>query len=100
MVDRSAIVQEWERVREMHHVPSTLYDHQLDAMSLIKERRHVFLGNIDTFYLAANKYGITAVPTGAGKTLPQLATILTLEGLSFENKIPTLVHKKFTGGVE
>ena len=56
---------EWtDKVVPIHPVPTTLFPHQLDAMSLLKGGRHVLL----------------AVPTGSGKTLPQLGTILTMPG--------------------
>ena len=82
IIDRNAAAQDWARVLETYPLPPNLREHQLDAMSLLKQGNHVFLGkliNLDTIHTAMNH--ILAVPTGAGKTLPQLATILTLEGL-------------------
>ena len=68
MINRQLIVDEWrEKITPNYNVPLNLFDHQLDAMALLHEGEHVFLG----------------VPTGAGKTLPQLSTILTMPGRSF-----------------
>ena len=47
MINRQLIANEWrERVSPNHNVPVNLYDHQLDAMGLLHEGKHVFLGNI------------------------------------------------------
>ena len=44
MVDHSTIQQDWPDIAKNHPVPTQLYDHQLDAMALLKERKNVFLG--------------------------------------------------------
>ena len=46
MVDRAAASHAWSLVVEAHPVPPHLHDHQLDAMSLLKQGKHVFLGNL------------------------------------------------------
>ena len=46
MVDRAAASQAWSLVVEAHPVPPHLQDHQLNAMSLLKQGKHVFLGNL------------------------------------------------------
>ena len=45
MVDRAAASEDWTHVAEVYPVPPQLHDHQLDAMSLLKQGKHVFLGN-------------------------------------------------------
>lgn len=65
MINRENVSYEWAKnVVPVHPVPESLFPHQLDAMSLLMEGSHVFL----------------AVPTGSGKTIPQLATILMMPG--------------------
>ena len=49
IIDRTAAAQDWERVLETYPVPPNLRDHQLDAMSLLKQGNHVFLGKINAF---------------------------------------------------
>ena len=45
MINRELIVSEWsENVVPHHSVPKNLFPHQVDAMALIKDRQHVFLG--------------------------------------------------------
>ena len=45
MIDRELINAEWaENVIPSHPVPQALFPHQVDAMALIKEGMHVFLG--------------------------------------------------------
>ena len=47
MINRELIVSEWsENVVPLHKVPQNLFPHQVDAMALIKDGNHVFLGNI------------------------------------------------------
>ena len=82
MTDRERTTAEWlESVVPLHPVPQVLFPHQLDAMALLKEGNHVFLG-IHILFLI--KIGFVSycsgVPTGSGKTLPQLATVLTMPG--------------------
>ena len=82
MIDKEQVLRDWDEVVLNHPVPRTLHEHQIDAMSLLQQGKNVFLGKypspplktliIITFHLA--------VPTGSGKTLPQLATILTMRG--------------------
>ena len=50
----------WNELAKMYPLPSSLYEHQADAMSLILSGKNVFCGS----------------PTGSGKTLAQLATVL------------------------
>ena len=85
MLSREFISTEWhEKVVPTHPVPPTLHPHQLDAMALLKEKKHVFLGYlIPIFYIFKGE--LLGVPTGSGKTLPQLATILTMPG--FKNSL-------------
>ena len=46
MVDRETIASDWaSKVVPVHPVPEKLFDHQMDAMSLIKQGKNVFLGN-------------------------------------------------------
>ena len=79
MDSEESILREWPRICQTYCVPSDLYPHQIDAMNMIKKGEHVLLGirSIKST-LTINLY--LAVPTGAGKSLPQLATILALEG--------------------
>ena len=51
MVDRTQVLAEWADVVLKHPVPSHLYDHQVDAMALLKEGKNVFLGKIFLMYL-------------------------------------------------
>ena len=45
MINRQLIAEEWsEKVTPAHNVPKELFEHQLDAMALLKEGKHVFLG--------------------------------------------------------
>ena len=45
MINRSAVVREWtETILPNYAVPTTLFDHQVDTMALIKQGRNVFLG--------------------------------------------------------
>ena len=45
MINRQLIASEWsETVVPSHNVPRNLFDHQLDAMALLKAGHHVFLG--------------------------------------------------------
>ena len=44
MVDQSAVRQLWSNVSLGLPVPSQLYDHQADAMTLVRDGNHVFLG--------------------------------------------------------
>ena len=46
MADRETIASDWaSKVVPVHPVPEKLFDHQMDAMSLIKQGKNVFLGN-------------------------------------------------------
>ena len=85
MIDREQVLRDWSRVLSDYPVPSNLRDHQIDAMALLKQGKHVFLGkkkkNLSFLYV----FLLVAVPTGSGKTLPQLATILTMQGLNIIN---------------
>ena len=82
MIDTGPLLRDWQEVVANYPVPAQLYDHQVDAMALLKEGKHVFLGKEIVLLVQVPFISIsTAVPTGAGKTLPQLATILTMEGL-------------------
>ena len=47
IIDRTAAAQDWARVLETYPVPPNLRDQQLDAMSLLKQGNHVFLGKIN-----------------------------------------------------
>ena len=45
-------LKEWdEKIVPNYAVPTTLYEHQVDAMSLLKQGRHVFLGNNGLLHL-------------------------------------------------
>ena len=47
MIDRVSITTEWlQNVVPNYAVPETLYNHQKDAMSLIRQGRNVFLGKL------------------------------------------------------
>ena len=49
MINRALMEVEWtNKVVPIHPVPTTLFPHQLDAMSLLKEGQHVLLGKIVT----------------------------------------------------
>ena len=83
MFNRELISSEWsEKVVPIHAVPPTLHPHQLDAMALLKEKKHVLLGSRLLILCFFNKVDLLGVPTGSGKTLPQLATILTMPGFN------------------
>ena len=44
MINREFIANEWaEKVVPVHPVPPKLFNHQLDAMSLIQQGQNVFL---------------------------------------------------------
>ena len=81
-----------ETIVPVYDVPKTLFKHQLDAMSLLFNGENVFLGKfflnqmIKIFHQQNNFIG---VPTGAGKTLPQLGTILAMDDQAIV--IPPLV---------
>ena len=45
MLDRVSIVRDWaENVVPVHQVPEVLFDHQIDAMHLLRQGDNVFLG--------------------------------------------------------
>ena len=45
MINRELIASEWsEKVVPLHNVPNDLFEHQLDAMALLNDGKHVFLG--------------------------------------------------------
>ena len=51
MIDRASIAREWsQNVVPNFAVPETLYDHQMDAISLLKQGKHVFLGSCEIQY--------------------------------------------------
>ena len=82
MINRELVASEWsEKIVPAHNVPNSLFDHQLDAMALLKGGKHVFLGK-NLFQLAKTWFFFIGVPTGSGKTLPQLTSILTMTGKS------------------
>ena len=62
--ERDKIRRAWTDISDVYSVPKALYDHQVDTISLLLQGDHVFLGS----------------PTGSGKTLPQLATVLFTKG--------------------
>ena len=85
MINREVISEEWsEKVVPVHPVPPNLFPHQLDTMAFIKEGKNIFLGILSIVMIknnCINEYFLKlGVPTGSGKTLPQLATILTMPG--------------------
>ena len=48
MIDRSMMIADWQQnVVPKFAVPSTLYEHQVDAMSLVKAGKNVFLGKLN-----------------------------------------------------
>ena len=82
MINRELVASAWsEKIVPAHNVPNSLFDHQLDAMALLKGGKHVFLGK-NLFQLAKTDFFPIGVPTGSGKTLPQLTSILTMTGKS------------------
>ena len=58
------IIDAWRIICEQHAVPKSLYQYQLDTISLLLSGETVFCG----------------VPTGGGKTLAQLAAVLFTSG--------------------
>ena len=47
MIDHSKLTQEWVRdIVPRYKLPASLRPHQKDAMTLLKQGTHVFLGNI------------------------------------------------------
>ena len=62
--ERDKIRRTWTEISDYYSVPETLYDHQVDTISLLLKGDHVFVGS----------------PTGSGKTLAQLATVLFTKG--------------------
>ena len=54
----------WTEICEDFAVPKILFQHQIDTISLLLGGENVFCGS----------------PTGSGKTLPQLATVLFTSG--------------------
>ena len=44
MIEREQVLRDWSEVLSNHPVPSNLRDHQIDAMALLKQGKHVFLG--------------------------------------------------------
>ena len=79
-MEHESIITDWANICLNHPVPSELFAHQIDAMALLKKCKHLLLGNLRFSELLFFNSSFIAVPTGAGKTLPQLATILLLEG--------------------
>ena len=58
------IIDSWNTINEQYNVPKTLFKHQVDTIALLLAGENVFCG----------------APTGSGKTLPQLATVLFTSG--------------------
>ena len=50
MADRARATQDWMRVLQTYPVPSNLRDHQLDAISLLQQGKHVFLGKLNNLH--------------------------------------------------
>ena len=44
MINRAELLNLWPELVARHGLPSEPYEHQLDAMALIREKKHVFLG--------------------------------------------------------
>ena len=44
---QDAVIHDWIAVCERYPVPRNLFQHQIDAMALLREGRHVLLGNIE-----------------------------------------------------
>ena len=45
MLDRGSVPRDWaENVVPVHQVPAVLFDHQIDAMHLLRQGDNVFLG--------------------------------------------------------
>ena len=56
MINRELIASEWlDKVVPVHPVPQKLFDHQMDAMSLIKQGKNVFLGTNCNFKILINR---------------------------------------------
>ena len=70
---REVIKERWSEICENYCVPKKLHDHQADAIGLLMSKENVFCG----------------LPTGSGKTLPQLATVLFTKGTALV--IPPLI---------
>ena len=52
MINRESVASEWvEKVIPVHPVPQKLFDHQLDAMSLLLQGKHVFLGTHNIIFV-------------------------------------------------
>ena len=57
MNESSAFTSEWlERIVPNHNVPRDLYKHQIDAMTLLKQGKHVFLGKNITVRISHEFY--------------------------------------------
>jgi hypothetical protein len=63
-IEREKIKSAWVALCQQYSVPKQLYKHQVDTILLLLGGDHVFCGS----------------PTGSGKTLPQLATVLFTSG--------------------
>ena len=61
---RETIRDKWIEISETFSVPKQLFDHQADTIALLLSKNNVFCG----------------LPTGSGKTLPQLTAVLFTEG--------------------
>ena len=73
-----SVAEKWLGLRNtntIHGLPETLRPHQEDTMG----------------FLLSGKSVILSVPTGGGKTLPQLATSLLFEGVIVDSP-PNLRH--------
>ena len=46
MIERELVLRDWAEVLRNYSVPASLRDHQIDAMSLLKQGKHVFLGKM------------------------------------------------------
>ena len=73
LVQRAHIRARWSEISDKFNVPTHLFDHQADTISLVLSKEHL----------------MAALPTGSGKTLPQLAAVLFTEGLALV--IPPLI---------
>ena len=81
IIDNTAVVRDWSGLLQHHpSMPSHLHSHQADAIALLTAGKHVLLGVYLKLKQVCTKVFSTAVPTGAGKSLPQLSAILLMDG--------------------
>ena len=69
--DAESTVRLWKEIALRYAVPTSLFKHQVDTITLLMKGCHVFCSS----------------PTGSGKTLAQLATILFTSGRFCKNCI-------------